>query len=148
MAQGFNVKVATKWDQRTGESEFDYSIFEENYESLARISKVDADICKDMVQKMLQGWMYAVMMDWLNPPPPYGEQEWLEKLYKDPDIPIDPRLQYLTTVEIAKELFVDPRFQMFFTRLNGMMGYWPDRSMTPIMVLLQAGFALGIGASG
>lgn len=145
---GIRVKVANKWDQDTGENIFDPAIYEENYESLARISKRDADICKDLVQKMNQGWMHAVMMDWLNPPPPYGQKDHLEKLYEDPDIPVDPRLQYLSTAEISRELFVDPRFQMFFTRLNGMMGNWPDRSMTPIMVLLQAGFALGLGGSG
>jgi phytoene dehydrogenase-like protein len=147
--KGVKIKYAEKYNMEKGAGDFNYAIFEENYENLARMSKKDADICKDLVQKMLTGgWLYAVMMDWLNPPPPYGEQEWMEKLYTDKDCPLDPRLQYLTCAEISRELFEDRRFQMFFTRLNGMMGFWPDRLMSPLMVLLQASFALGLGGAG
>ena len=142
------IKLASHWDMKTGESTYDYAAFEENYESLAKISKHDAEVTKDLVDKMLKGWMYAVLMDWMNPPPPYGEKEYLEKLYEDPDIPIDPRYQYMTVVELAKELFEDRKYQMFFIRLCGAMANWPDRPISPTMCLLQAAVAFGLAACG
>ena len=141
---GLKVKLANEWDMYTGLMNLDYAIFEENYESLARVSKKDAETSKEIVQKMLQGWLFAVLMDWLNPPPPYPQKEWLEKLYEDPDIPIDSRYQYLTPVELAKELFVDPKVQMFYVRICGAMAQWPDRAITPTMFLLLAAIVFGI----
>lgn len=145
---GLQIKLANQFIQETGEMNFDYSLYERNYESLAKISKKDADLCRDMLQKMLKGWMYAVMMDWLNPPPRHGQKEWLEKLYEDPDYPIDPRLQYLNPVEVAKEFFDHPKFQMAYIRLVNMMGFWPDRPITPIMSVLLAGYMLGFAGAG
>ena len=97
---------------------------------------------------MLSGWMQAVMHDWLTPPPPYPQQDWMEKYYGDPDLPLDPRIQHMTTVEIAKEWFDDPRFQMLFIRLQGMMGNWPDKALAPAMAYLIGGYALGFTGAG
>jgi len=141
---GLQIKLANQWDMKTGLMHFDPAIFEENYELIAKINKHDAEVARDMIQKMLVGWMGPIMMDWLNPPPVWPEREWIEKLYEDPDYPIDPRYQYMSPVEAAKDLFEDPRIQMFAVRIIGAMAFWPDKPLTPSMFLLMyAGAMLG-----
>ncbi|MFC1925035.1 phytoene desaturase family protein, partial [Chloroflexota bacterium] len=103
----------------------------------------------EIVQKMLRTWMHAVMMDWLNPPPPWPQRDRMEELYDHPTDPIDIRYQYLTPVEITRELIEDTRFQAFCVRVLGALALWPDRPVSPIMFLMMVGGAylglLGVG---
>ena len=105
---------------------------------VARFSHRDAETVSILFQKYQRKWRDA-MNEWrLTPPPPWGEQDAIERLYDDPVDGIDPRYQFMTVKEVAWDLFESKELRIPFMR-SAMMsaGCFPGDVMHPMDIIAQ-----------
>src|SRR4030042_5370002 len=70
-----------------------------------RLSKRDADTAEELFRRYLKKWKTAFGKYRLSPPVPWGMKNELEKLCDDPKDGFDPIYQFMTSQQLAYELF-------------------------------------------
>lgn len=89
---------------------------EENYKSVAAVSRRDADTNERLRELNEKYWKDAIMEYVLSPPPPPGEKESMVKLMEDPAMGFDPRYRYMTAGEIAFDLYDSDYMRSYWIR--------------------------------
>jgi len=107
-------------DETTGAVLPRQDIIEKNLEELERISPRDAERMAKFFEKKAWNWMLSIGQFFFNPPPLPGEPDYMGELLNDPEGGFDARYPYMTTWEIACDLFDSAEIRSFFLEWNYM----------------------------
>ena len=114
-------------DPITGRAEFSDENTRKTLEQIARFSKNDANTAEELLRRYLAKWRKAFGKYRFSPPTPWGEKNELEKLLDDPKDGIDPVYHYMTSQQIAYDLFESEELRTLFMRgAMTSMGCNPD----------------------
>jgi phytoene dehydrogenase-like protein len=89
---------------------------EANYKEIAKVSERDADRNERLRELNEKYWRAAFLESLLNPPPPPGEKNAIEKLIDVPAAEFDPRYRFMTVGEIAYDLYDSPEMRNYWMR--------------------------------
>lgn len=103
-------------DEQTGRTEMSHENLQKSLNEIARFSKKDADTAEELFRRYLAKWKTAIGKYRMTPPVPYGQKNELEKLLDDPKDGIDPVYQYMTTTQLAYDLFESEELRTLFIR--------------------------------
>lgn len=103
-------------DAVTGRAEF----FQENADrtatEIARFSERDAETAQILLERYRNRWRAALAHYTFNPPTPLGVKDPIESLLDDPEWGIDPAYQFMTTAQVAYDLFESDEMRVYFMR--------------------------------
>lgn len=103
-------------DEQTGRTEMSHENLQKSLNEIARFSKKDADTAEELFRRYMAKWKTAIGKYRMTPPVPWGEKNELEKLLDDPKDGIDPVYQYMTTTQLAYDLFESEELRTLFIR--------------------------------
>lgn len=103
-------------DEQTGRTELSHENLQKSLNEIARFSKKDADTAEELFRRYMAKWKTAIGRYRMTPPVPWGEKNELEKLLDDPKDGIDPVYQYMTTTQLAYDLFESDELRTLFIR--------------------------------
>lgn len=103
-------------DPLTGEAEFSKENAQRTINEIARFSQNDANTAEELLRRYLAKWRAAFRKYRFTPPTPWGEKNELEKLCDDPKDGIDPIYQFMTSQQIAYDLFESEELRTLFMR--------------------------------
>jgi phytoene dehydrogenase-like protein len=92
-------------DPLTGKTEVSHENLQKTLNEIRRFSKRDADTAEELFRRYLKKWKTAFGKYRLSPPVPWGEKNELEKLCDDPKDGFDPIYQFMTSQQLAYDLF-------------------------------------------
>ena len=92
-------------DPLTGRTEVSHENLQKTLNEIRRFSKRDADTAEELFRRYLKKWKTAFGKYRLSPPVPWGMKNELEKLCDDPKDGFDPIYQFMTSQQLAYELF-------------------------------------------
>jgi phytoene dehydrogenase-like protein len=92
-------------DPVTGRTEVSHENLQKTLNEIRRFSKRDADTAEELFRRYLKKWKTAFGKYRLSPPAPWGEKNELEKLCDDPKDGFDPMWQFMTSQQLAYDLF-------------------------------------------
>jgi phytoene dehydrogenase-like protein len=103
-------------DPVAGRAEFDQENAEKTIKEVARFSQRDADTAADLLEKYRKKWR-AAFREWrFSPATPWGEPDAFERLINDPECPIDPAWQFMTSQQLAYDFFESDHLRTLFMR--------------------------------
>lgn len=103
-------------DEQTGRTEMSHENLQKSLNEIARFSKKDADTAEELFRRYMAKWKTAIGKYRMTPPVPWGQKNELEKLLDDPKDGIDPVYQYMTTTQLAYDLFESEELRTLFIR--------------------------------
>ena len=103
-------------DPLTGRAEFSQENAQKTITEIARFSQRDADAAEELLRRYLAKWRAAFSKYRFTSPAPWGEKNELEKLCDDPKDGIEPVYQFMTTQQIAYDLFESEELRTLFIR--------------------------------
>lgn len=103
-------------DPSTGKTEFSKENFEKTLDQIRRFSKKDAETAQELFRRYMEKWKSAMASYRFSPPSPYGEKNVLERLCDDPKDGFDPVWQYMTTQQLAYDIFESEELRTLFIR--------------------------------
>jgi len=92
-------------DPLTGRTEVSHENLQKTLNEIRRFSKRDADTAEELFRRYLKKWKAAFGKYRLSPPVPWGMKNELEKLCDDPKDGFDPIYQFMTSQQLAYDLF-------------------------------------------
>jgi len=92
-------------DPLTGRTEVSHENLQKTLNEIRRFSKNDADTAEELFRRYLKKWKSAFGTYRLSPPVPWGMKNELEKLCDDPKDGFDPIYQFMTSQQLAYDLF-------------------------------------------
>ncbi len=92
-------------DPLTGRTEVSHENLQKTLNEIMRFSKRDADTAEELFRRYLTKWKSAFGKYRLSPPVPWGMKNELEKLCDDPKDGFDPIYQFMTSQQLAYDLF-------------------------------------------
>lgn len=107
------MKVA---DPVTGRTEISHENLQKTLDQIKRFSKKDAETAEELFRRYVTKWKEAMARYRFSPPVPYGEKNELEKLCDDPKDGFDPVWQYMTTQQLAYDIFESEELRTLFIR--------------------------------
>ncbi|KUO78778.1 MAG: hypothetical protein APF81_26350 [Desulfosporosinus sp. BRH_c37] len=114
-------------DPETGKEYFSQLHFDKTYNEIAKFSQRDAETYADLYKKYETKWRAAFREYRYSPPTPYGTPDALERLLLDPDSGIEPVHQFMSSKQLAYDLFESDELRTLFMRgLNTSTGCFPD----------------------
>lgn len=103
-------------DPETGKEYFSQAHFDKTYEQIARFSKRDAETYGNLFKLYETKWRQAFREYRYSPPTPYGTPDPLERLLLDKDSGIEPVHQFMSSKQIAYDMFESPELRTLFMR--------------------------------
>lgn len=103
-------------DPETGKEYYSQKHFDKTYAEIAKFSKRDAETYAVLFDKYQNKWRQAFREYRYSPPTPYGTPDPLERLLLDPDSGIDPVHQFMSSKQIAYDIFESPELRTLFMR--------------------------------
>jgi beta-carotene ketolase (CrtO type) len=130
-------------DPLTGKSEFSNKNTQKTLNEIARFSRNDANTAEELLRRYQAKWRDAFRKYRFSPPTPYGVKNELEKLFDDPKDGIDPVYHYMTSQQIAYDLFESEELRTLFMRAAmTSVGCTPDDVLGPYIFLHNIGLVL------
>jgi len=103
-------------DPITGRTEVSHENLQKTLNGIRRFSKRDADTAEELFRRYVKKWKSAMGKYRFSPPTPWGEKNELERLCDDPKDGIDPIYQFMTTQQLAYDLFESEELRTLFIR--------------------------------
>ena len=103
-------------DDQTGRTEVSNENLQKSLNEIARFSKKDAETAEDYFNKYMTVWKPAMGKYRMSPPVPWGQKNPLEELVDNPNSGIDPVHQFMTTTQLAYDLFESEELRTLFIR--------------------------------
>ena len=103
-------------DPITGRTEISHENLQKTLDEIARFSKNDAATAEAMFENYLKTWKPAFGQYRFNKPVPWGEKNALEMLCDDPASGIEPIHQFMTSQQLAYDLFESEELRTLFIR--------------------------------
>jgi beta-carotene ketolase (CrtO type) len=105
-------------DPLTGRTEVSQENLEKTLNEIRRFSKNDADTAEELFRRYLKKWKSAFGKYRFSAPAPWGMKNELEKLCDDPNDGFDPIYQFMTTQQLAYDLFESEELRTLFIRAS------------------------------
>jgi phytoene dehydrogenase-like protein len=103
-------------DPLTGKTEVSNENLQKTLNGISRFSQRDADTAEELFRRYMKKWKSAFGKYRFSPPVPWGEKNELEKLCDDPKDGIDPIYQFMTSQQLAYDLFESEELRTLFIR--------------------------------
>jgi len=103
-------------DPLTGKTELSNENLQKTLNEIARFSKKDAATAEELFRRYLAKWKSAMGQYRFSPPVPWGKKNALEKLCDDPKDGFDPVYQFMTSQQLAYDLFESEELRTLFIR--------------------------------
>lgn len=103
-------------DPLTGRTEVSHENLQKTLNEISRFSQKDADTAAELFRRYMKKWKSAMGAYRLNPPVPWGEKNELEKLCDDPKDGIEPIYQFMTSQQLAYDVFESEELRTLFIR--------------------------------
>ncbi len=103
-------------DPLTGRTELSEENLQKTLNEIARFSKKDADTAEELFRRYMAKWKSAMGKYRFSPPVPWGKKNELEKLCDDPKDGFDPIYQFMTSQQLAYDLFESEELRTLFIR--------------------------------
>ena len=103
-------------DPLTGKTEVSHENFQKTLNEIRRFSQRDADTAEELFGRYMNRWKAAFGEYRFNPPAPWGQKNALEKLCDDPSDGIDPIYQFMTSQQLAYDVFESEELRTLFMR--------------------------------
>ena len=103
-------------DPLTGKTEVSHENLHKTLNEISRFSQNDADTAEELFRRYMKKWKAAFGTYRLSPPVPWGEKNELEKLCDDPKDGFDPIYQFMTTQQLAYDVFESEELRTLFMR--------------------------------
>ncbi|MBN2031968.1 MAG: NAD(P)/FAD-dependent oxidoreductase [Deltaproteobacteria bacterium] len=103
-------------DPLTGKTEVSQENLQKTLNEIRRFSKRDADTAEELFRRYLNKWKNAFGKYRFSPPVPWGMKNELEKLCDDPKEGFDPIYQFMTSQQLAYDLFESEELRTLFIR--------------------------------
>jgi len=105
-------------DPLTGKTERSDENLQKTLNEIRRFSKKDADTAEELFRRYVKKWKSAMGKYRFSPPVPWGEKNELEKLCDDPKDGFDPIHQFMTSQQLAYDLFESEELRTLFIRAS------------------------------
>ena len=105
-------------DSLTGKTERSDENLQKTLNEIARFSKRDTDTAEELFRRYVEKWKSAMGKYRFSPPVPWGEKNALEKLCDDPKDGFDPIYQFMTSQQLAYDLFESEELRTLFIRAS------------------------------
>jgi beta-carotene ketolase (CrtO type) len=103
-------------DPLTGKAETSHENLQKTLNGISRFSQRDADTADELFRRYMKKWKSAMGRYRFSPPAPWGEKNELEKLCDDPKDGIEPVYQFMTSQQLAYDLFESEELRTLFIR--------------------------------
>jgi beta-carotene ketolase (CrtO type) len=103
-------------DPVTGKTELSNENLQKTLNEISRFSKRDADTAEELFRRYTEKWKSAMGKYRFSPPVPWGKKNELEKLCDDPKDGFDPIYQFMTSQQLAYDLFESEELRTLFIR--------------------------------
>ena len=103
-------------DPVTGKTEVSNENLQKTLNEISRFSKADADTAEALFRRYMAKWKPAMGRYRFSSPVPWGKKNELEMLCEDTKDGIDPIYQYMTSQQIAFDLFESEELRTLFIR--------------------------------
>jgi beta-carotene ketolase (CrtO type) len=103
-------------DPVTGKTELSNENLQKTLNEISRFSKRDADTAEELFRRYTEKWKSAMGMYRFSPPVAWGKKNALEKLCDDPKDGFDPIYQFMTSQQLAYDLFESEELRTLFIR--------------------------------
>jgi beta-carotene ketolase (CrtO type) len=103
-------------DPVTGKTEVSDENLQKTLREIRRFSRRDADTAEELFRRYMTKWKSAMGKYRFSPPVPWGKKNELEKLCDDPKDGFDPVWQFMTTQQLAYDLFESEELRTLFIR--------------------------------
>jgi phytoene dehydrogenase-like protein len=100
----------------TGGTEVSHENLQKTLNEISRFSHKDADTAEELFRKYMKKWKTAFGKYRFSPPIPWGQKNELEKLCDDPKDGIDPIYQFMTSQQLAYDVFESEELRTLFIR--------------------------------
>jgi len=105
-------------DPITGGTEISHENLQKSLNEISRFSQKDADTAEELFRRYTKKWKPAMGKYRFSPPIPWGKKNELEKLCDDPKDGIDPIYQFMTSQQLAYDLFESEELRTLFIRAS------------------------------
>ena len=105
-------------DPITGATEMSHENLQKSLNEIRRFSQRDADTAEELFRRYMKKWKPAMAKYRFSPPVPWGEKNALEELCDDPKDGIDPVYQFMTSQQLAYDLFESEELRTLFIRAS------------------------------
>jgi beta-carotene ketolase (CrtO type) len=105
-------------DPLTGKTDRSDENLQKTLSEIRRFSKNDADIAEELFRRYLKKWKSAFGKYRFSPPAPWGKKNELEALCDDPKDGFDPIYQFMTSQQLAYDLFESEELRTLFIRAS------------------------------
>jgi beta-carotene ketolase (CrtO type) len=105
-------------DPLTGKTERSDENLQKTLNEISRFSKKDADTAEELFRRYVNKWKSAMGKYRFSPPVPWGKKNELEKLCDDPKDGFDPIYQFMTSQQLAYDLFESEELRTLFIRAS------------------------------
>ncbi len=105
-------------DPLTGKTELSNENLQKTLNEISRFSKRDADTAEELCRRYVSKWKSAMGKYRFSPPVPWGKKNELEKLCDDPKDGFDPIYQFMTSQQLAYDLFESEELRTLFIRAS------------------------------
>jgi len=105
-------------DPLTGKTERSDENLKKTLNEISRFSKRDADTAEELFRRYEKKWKSAMGKYRFSPPVPWGSKNELEKLCDDPKDGFDPIYQFMTSQQLAYDLFESEELRTLFIRAS------------------------------
>ncbi len=105
-------------DPLTGRTEVSQENLQKSLDEIRRFSKNDAGTAEELFRRYMTKWKTAFGKYRFSPPAPWGEKNELEKLCDDPKDGFDPVHQFMTSQQLAYDLFESEELRTLFIRAS------------------------------
>jgi phytoene dehydrogenase-like protein len=105
-------------DPLTGRTEVSHENLQKTLNEIGRFSKNDANTAEELFRRYMKKWKSAFGKYRFTSPVPWGQKNELEKLCDDPKDGIDPIHQFMTSQQLAYDLFESEELRTLFIRAS------------------------------
>jgi phytoene dehydrogenase-like protein len=105
-------------DPLTGKTDRSDENLQKTLSEIRRFSKNDADTAEELFRRYLKKWKSAFGKYRFSPPAPWGKKNELEALCDDPKDGFDPIYQFMTSQQLAYDLFESEELRTLFIRAS------------------------------
>jgi len=105
-------------DPLTGKTQVSHENLQKSLNEISRFSQKDADTAEELFRRYMKKWKSAMGKYRFTPPVPWGKKNELEKLCDDTKDGFDPIYQFMTSQQLAYELFESEELRTLFIRAS------------------------------
>ncbi|MBN1104860.1 MAG: NAD(P)/FAD-dependent oxidoreductase [Deltaproteobacteria bacterium] len=105
-------------DPLTGKTERSDQNLQKTLNEISRFSKKDVETAEELFRRYVKKWKSAMGKYRFSPPVPWGKKNELERLCDDPKDGFDPIYQFMTSQQLAYDLFESEELRTLFIRAS------------------------------